>query len=93
MKSSNTKVKRFAMYAEGVKPFRDLIEQTPKPNAYSELMSLNQEDTCYIAEAADLCIMFTKELDESKGVHKQIGSVESASWSNVRHKFSSIWWN
>lgn len=72
------------MYAEGVKAFRDLAKETPEPNAYSHLKSLDQEDTCHIAQAADLCIMFTQGLDASKGVHKQLGNVDSASWSEVR---------
>lgn len=71
------------MYAEGVKPFRDLIQEATEPNAYSHLKSLDQEDTCHIAQAADMCIMFTKALDESKGVYKQVGNVESASRSAV----------
>jgi len=71
------------MYAEGVKAFRDLVKEIPEPNAYSHLKSLNQEETCHIAEAADLCILFTKNLDASKGVHKQLGNVDSASWSEV----------
>lgn len=73
------------MYAEGVKAFRDLAVEMPKPNAYSHLKSLDQEDTCHIAQAADLCIMFTQGLDASKGVHKQLGNVDSASWSEVSH--------
>lgn len=71
------------MYADGVKAFRDVAEETPAPNAYSHLKDLEQEDTCHIAQAADLCIMLTKGLDASKGVHKQLGSVSSASWSDV----------
>ena len=71
------------MYAEGVTPFRQIAEETPIPNAYSHLKDLEQEDTCHIAQAADLCIMFTKGLDATKGVHKQIGSVSSAQWSDV----------
>jgi alpha-1,3/alpha-1,6-mannosyltransferase len=71
------------MYAEGVSPFREIAKETPTPNAYSHLKGLNQEDTCHIAEAADLCIMLTKGLDTSKGVDKQIGSVSSAQWSDV----------
>jgi alpha-1,3/alpha-1,6-mannosyltransferase len=71
------------MYAEGVSPFREVTKETPTPNAYSHLKSLDQENTCHIAQAADLCIMLTKGLDESKGVHKQIGTVSSASWSDV----------
>jgi len=79
------------MYAEGVKPFRDLIEEAKKPNAYTHLKSLDQEDTCHIAQAADLCIMFTQALDEKQGVHKQFGSVESAAYSHVGiHNYQTL---
>jgi alpha-1,3/alpha-1,6-mannosyltransferase len=71
------------MYAEGVKAFTDVAEETPAPNAYSHLKGLEQEDTCHIAQAADLCIMFTNGLDTSKGVHKQLGNMANASWSDV----------
>lgn len=80
---SNTKVKRFVDYAEGVAAFRDVAKETKAPNAYTHLKSLDQEDTCYIAQAADVCIMLTKGLDESKGVHKQLGTVSGASWTEV----------
>lgn len=83
MDYSNTKVKRFVMYAEGISPFREIAEETPSPNAYSHLKGLEQENTCHIAQAADLCIMFTKGLSASKGVDKQLGSVSSAAWSDV----------
>lgn len=66
-----------------MKAFRDVAKETPKPNAYSHLKDLDQEATCHIAEAADLCIMLTNGLDESKGVHKQLGKVSNASWSDV----------
>lgn len=70
-------------YADGVAAFREVAEQTPAPNAYTKLKGLEQEDTCYIEQAADLCIMLTKGLDESRGVYKQKGTVSSASWSGV----------
>lgn len=70
-------------YAEGVKAFRDVAKETPRPNAYSHLANLDQEATCHIAEAADLCIMLTRGLDESKGVHKQLGRAKGASWSDA----------
>lgn len=76
------------MYADGVSPFRQITEGTPVPNAYSHLKSLEQEDTCQISEAADLCIMLTKGLNPSKGVDKQLGSVSSAQWSGVSNAFS-----
>lgn len=71
------------MYAEEILPFRQIAEETPAPNAYSHLKGLEQEDTCHIAQAADLCVMFTKGLDASKGVDKHIGAVSSAEWSDV----------
>lgn len=50
----------------------------------SHLYSLDQEKTCHIAQAADLCVMLTKGLDESKEVYKQQGRVTDAAFSNVR---------
>ncbi len=50
----------------------------------SHLLSLDPEKTCHIAQAADLCLMLIKGLDESKGVFKHQGRVTDARWSNVR---------
>lgn len=74
---SNTKVKRFVGYAEGVKPFLDIAKETPAPNAYTHLKEMDQEKTCEIAQAANLCLMLSKGLDESKGVYKQAGNVQN----------------
>jgi alpha-1,3/alpha-1,6-mannosyltransferase len=87
--SSNTRVKRFVAYAEGVSPFRDVANETPSPNAYTHLKGLDQEDTCHIAQAADLCLMLTKGLDESKGVFKQLGNLFMASWTEVSPIFTA----
>lgn len=54
----------------------------------SHLLSLDQEKTCHIAQAADLCLMLTKGLDEQKGVFKQQGRVTDASYSNVSRSAS-----
>ncbi|RQM06011.1 hypothetical protein DH86_00002561 [Scytalidium sp. 3C] len=80
---SNTKVKRFLGYAEGIKVFRDIAEETPSPNAITRLKALDQEDTCQISDAADLCVMLTEGLDESKGVYKQFGRTSRASWTDA----------
>ncbi|TVY41290.1 hypothetical protein LSUB1_G002225 [Lachnellula subtilissima] len=82
---SNTKVKRFIDYAEGVQPFRDVVKEAEKPNAYTHLKGLDQEDTCHIAQAADMCIMLTKGLDLERGVAKQVGNVSKASWSEANN--------
>lgn len=70
-------------YAEGVPVFRQIAEEIAVPNAISRLKSLDQDNTCHIAQAADLCLMLTKGLDESKGVFKELGHVSNASWSEV----------
>ncbi|ROW07364.1 hypothetical protein VMCG_03746 [Cytospora schulzeri] len=79
---SNTKVKFFTKYAEGVEAFRTIAKETPEPNAISHFSSLDPEKTCHIAQAADMCLMLTKGLDEGKGVFKQQGKVTDAAWSN-----------
>lgn len=55
----------------------------------TNLLSLDPEKTCHIAQAADLCLMLTEGLDKSKDVFKQKGRVTDASWSNVRSHPSS----
>jgi hypothetical protein len=70
-------------YADAVSSFREIVENTPTPNAYSHLQSLEQEKTCHIAQAADLCIMLTRGLNESQNVFKQRGRVSNASHSDV----------
>ncbi|KAL3421440.1 hypothetical protein PVAG01_07885 [Phlyctema vagabunda] len=79
---SNTKVKFFTGFADGVQAFKSIEKETPGPNALTHLRGLDQEKTCHIAQAADMCLMLTKGLDEKKGVWKQKGAVTTASWSN-----------
>jgi hypothetical protein len=70
-------------YAEGVFSFREVEKETKAPNAYTILQNLDQDKTCHIAQAADLVIMLTKGLDESKGVFKIRGTALSATWTEV----------
>lgn len=56
----------------------------------SHLLSLDQEATCHIAQAADMCLMLTAGLDEAKGVTKHKGRVTDASWANVRYYLLSL---
>ncbi|RFU35157.1 hypothetical protein B7463_g1253, partial [Scytalidium lignicola] len=81
---SNTTVKLFLEYAQGVKVFREIVEETPVPHAISRMKELDQEDTCQISRAADMCVMLTEGLNESKGVYKQLGHVSSASWTDAK---------
>jgi hypothetical protein len=70
-------------YAEGVSPFREVEKDAKAPNAYKFLKNLDQDKTCHIAQAADLVIMLTKGLNESKGVYKQLGRAKYATWTEV----------
>ena len=71
------------MYADALQPFQEVTKETPAPNAYSQLKELDQEKTCHIAQAADLCMMLAKGVNKSKGVYKLEHSLRSASWSDV----------
>jgi hypothetical protein len=62
---SNTKVKRFMDYAEGVEAFRKISETAKQPNVYTELKSMDQEKTCDIGRAADLCRFLAQGLMDS----------------------------
>lgn len=77
-------------YAEGVSPFREVHKETKAPNAYTFLQNLDQSKTCHIAQAADLVIMLTKGLDESKGVFKLLGNASSAIWTEVSYLNSTL---
>jgi hypothetical protein len=70
-------------YAEGVSPFREVEKEAKAPNAYTFMKSLDQDKTCHIAQAADLVIMLTEGMNESKGVYKQQGKANSADWTEV----------
>ena len=84
MPFSNTKVKLFVAYAEGVSAFRTIARTSPEPNAISYLKGIDQEKTCMIADAADMCLMLSKGLAKLDEVIIQAGSVTDASWSHVR---------
>jgi hypothetical protein len=71
------------LYAEGVSAFREVVKEAKAPNAYTILQNLDQNKTCHIAEAADLVIMLTRALNESKGVYKQFGKALHATWTEV----------
>jgi alpha-1,3/alpha-1,6-mannosyltransferase len=82
--SSNTRVKLFVAYAEGVSAFQRIAKEVPEPHAISHLKAMNQEATCQIAAAADMCVMLTKGLDLCRvPVSKELGRVTEASWSEV----------
>ncbi|POS85490.1 hypothetical protein EPUL_001991 [Erysiphe pulchra] len=79
---SNTRVKLFVAFCDALSSFREIAKNTQRPNAYTLLQALRQDDTCHIAEAADLCLMLTQGLNETLGVYKRQGTVTSASWSD-----------
>ncbi|KHJ31505.1 hypothetical protein EV44_g5823 [Erysiphe necator] len=79
---SNTRVKLFVAFCDALSSFKEVVKKTQRPNAYTTLQELGQNDTCHIAEAADLCLMLSQGLDQALGVYKRLGTVHSASWSD-----------
>ncbi|KPI36139.1 uncharacterized protein AB675_8907 [Cyphellophora attinorum] len=80
--SSNTKVKLFLTYAEALKPFKEVIESTPKPNAITALRDLEQEKGCKLSFAADAVEMLGKGLRRHQNVDTILGQVNSAEWKD-----------
>ncbi|KAJ9608533.1 hypothetical protein H2200_007521 [Cladophialophora chaetospira] len=76
---SNTKVSLFVQFAEAVKPFEDIISNTPSPHAVDHLESLDQDRGCRLSAAADMCRMLTEGLVK-RSVTQAVGRVRTAGW-------------
>ncbi|EPS25987.1 hypothetical protein PDE_00923 [Penicillium oxalicum 114-2] len=75
---SNTKVALFQSFATAVEPFRTVIENTPKPNAFTRLAKLDQEQTCHLSYAADMIRSLTDGLIKMDQVQACRGFVTAA---------------
>lgn len=65
---SNTRVALFITYATATAAFREVIENTPTPNAFTRLADLPQDQTCSLKYAGDLLRMLSDGLARSKRV-------------------------
>ncbi|KAI0431351.1 hypothetical protein F5Y09DRAFT_305052 [Xylaria sp. FL1042] len=75
---SNTKVGLFVQFAHDVSPFRTIVEESPKPNAFTALQELPQDQGCRLSYAADMCLMLTQGLVAHPQVESHRGKVASA---------------
>ncbi|KAK6210501.1 hypothetical protein LQW54_006109 [Pestalotiopsis sp. IQ-011] len=65
---SNTRVALFVTYATATAAFREVIENTPTPNAFTRLTDLPQDQTCSLKYAGDLLRMLSDGLARNKRV-------------------------
>ncbi|KAI1446073.1 pyridine nucleotide-disulfide oxidoreductase-domain-containing protein [Annulohypoxylon stygium] len=77
---SNTKVHHFLSYGEGVEPFREIAETTPKPHAISILKDLPHDDTCSLQYAGNMLHVLTAGLLNHDRVASFKGSVTDCEW-------------
>ncbi|KAI0129149.1 pyridine nucleotide-disulfide oxidoreductase-domain-containing protein [Xylariales sp. AK1849] len=77
---SNTKAGLFLGYAQAVKPFQEVIENTPTPNAATKLEELPQDSTCSLHLAGDMLQMLSDGLVKNKRVEYCRGRVTEAIW-------------
>ncbi|KAJ5449771.1 uncharacterized protein N7458_006220 [Penicillium daleae] len=87
---SNTKVALFQAYATAVQPFQTVIENTPRPNAFTTMAKLDQEKTCHLHYAADMIRGITDGLIKMDRVHACRGFVTAANLSS-RTSSDSQW--
>ncbi|KAJ5082039.1 hypothetical protein N7532_011082 [Penicillium argentinense] len=83
---SNTKVSLFQAYATSLQPFRTVIENTPRPNAFTAMAKLDQEKTCHLHYAADMIRALTDGLIKMEQVHACRGFVTAANLSSKSDK-------
>ncbi|KAL1967121.1 hypothetical protein VTN77DRAFT_3412 [Rasamsonia byssochlamydoides] len=75
---SNTKVSFFQAYATGVQPFRNVVRSTPTPNAFTTMTKLDQNETCSLHYAVDMCRALTDGLVKMDQVYQCRGIVTAA---------------
>jgi hypothetical protein len=79
-------------YANGVEPFKKIVAEAEEPNPYTHLKSLDQEATCQIAQAADLCQFLTDGLLKTEGVFRSFARATKAAWTEVGRRSQTISW-
>lgn len=79
--NSNTKVARILDFARAVVPFKRIIQNTPRPNAITELESLNKDEGCALVHAADMFAMLTDGLLQLPNIKPFLGTVSTSDYS------------
>lgn len=85
---SNTKISFFRSYATGVQPFRNIVQTTKTPNAFSVMNKMDQNDTCSLHYAADMIKDLTAGLLKMKQVSPFRGEVMSANFEDNKSKWT-----
>ncbi|KAI1163062.1 hypothetical protein F5B18DRAFT_349324 [Nemania serpens] len=84
---SNTKAGLFVQFAHDVSPFKAIVKTTRRPNAFTALEELPQEQGCRLSYAADMCVTLTDGLMSHPEVQPHQGIVTSA----VLNKQTNVW--
>ncbi|KAI1196824.1 hypothetical protein F5X97DRAFT_304069 [Nemania serpens] len=84
---SNTKAGLFVKFARDVSAFEAIIKKAPKPNAFTVLQELHQDQGCRLSHAADMCLMLTDGLIFHPQVQPHQGKVTSA----VLDEQTNVW--
>jgi hypothetical protein len=79
--NSNTKVSLILSYAQALRPFREIIESSPTPNAISVLEGLDQNTGCPLEYAADMFIMLNEGILQRDQIKGFVGTVVGANIS------------
>jgi len=76
-------VSLFQSYAQAVQPFRNVVNTTPTPNAFSTMTKLDQAKGCHLSYAADMLRALTDGLLKSDQIYRCQGIVTAADLKNV----------
>jgi hypothetical protein len=79
---SNTKVNLFLEYAGATGVFRDVLVQTPTPNAVSRLQKLPGDETCPLGYAGDMLQQLTDGMALDERIESVRGRVTRAAWDD-----------
>ncbi|KAK3078912.1 hypothetical protein LTS18_006307 [Coniosporium uncinatum] len=65
---SNTKTHMFEKWATGTKTFSQIIEAAPKPNAYTTMLSFDQDEGCMLGDAVNVAQLLSDGIRKVPGV-------------------------
>ncbi|KAK5991693.1 Monooxygenase AgnR1 [Cladobotryum mycophilum] len=76
---SNTKVELFSKFATAVEPFRHIVDNAVRPNAFTALGELPQDKGCELGHAADICLMLSDGIGQHfNHVQRHSGEITAA---------------
>jgi len=82
---SNTKTKMFAQWATDTKTFSKIVKEAPTPNAFTTMMSFDQDEGCVLGDAVNVAQLLSDGIRKVPGVDSVTAHIEHL------HRENDVW--